>query len=560
MNLTYEQIRKYFELRLDRSIPAREKVAVLCPFHSDSTPSATIFLSGNGGFNCNGCQIKGNTFQFEARYSNCDFDTARKNIAEITGADLDAAGSAGRCTGVYDFRKADGSIAFQKRRYARPDGSKTFRIYRPEGNGWRDGLSDDTTRVPFNLPQLVTANLVLVAEGEKDCETLAQVSPWPERPDLRIAATTNFEGAWQPGQAPKWLECYSRYFAGKVVIVFEDNDDAGRAWADHVCASVHPVAEMVRRVTFRDMAPKSDVSDWMQEHTVEDLRKLIIGANTWKPQSEEASNRELFVGFADFCTQSSEQIQWLVQSVIQRGANGFIAASPKGSKSFCSADLAISLATGLPWLDFPVPQPVKVGIVSREDNAELTSWRLQHLMRGKELNAVQMGMLERNLYINTRRQTPTLMLDNEEELNELIAETKKRGLEFLVLDVFNILHSADENDNSQMASVLRHCRRIQTETGAAVGIIHHYNKDTAGSITGRLRGASAIAGFAEWIIGISMHDEDTRIRKMEFESKAGAPEPIYFGISAEEGQPARIQRIAIEAGMSRNTRVSKGVN
>src|ERR1035437_716796 len=106
MNLTFDQIRKYFETRLDRSMPPREKVAVLCPFHSDSTPSATVFLNGNGGFNCNGCQVKGNTFQFEARFSNCDPDTARKNIAEITGADIGAAGSIGRCTGVYDFRKA----------------------------------------------------------------------------------------------------------------------------------------------------------------------------------------------------------------------------------------------------------------------------------------------------------------------------------------------------------------------------------------------------------------------------------------------------------------------
>lgn len=116
MILTFDQIRKYFETRLNRPLQAREKIAVLCPFHDDRTPSATVFLSGNGGFNCNGCQVKGNTFQFEARRSNCDMETARKNIAEITGADLGAAASIGRCTAVYDFRKADCTMAFQKRR------------------------------------------------------------------------------------------------------------------------------------------------------------------------------------------------------------------------------------------------------------------------------------------------------------------------------------------------------------------------------------------------------------------------------------------------------------
>jgi hypothetical protein len=228
MNLTFEQIRKYFEVRLDRSIP-REKVAVLCPFHPDKTPSATVFLSGNGGFNCNGCQAKGNVFQFEMRFSGCDLETAKTNIAELTGAAQSSAGEL-TCTAVYDYRKADATIAFQKRRYVAGDGSKTFRVFRPDGRGWSSGLVEETPRVLYNFPSLVTANLVLVAEGEKDCETLTAETLWPERPDLRVAATTNYEGAWKPGQAAKWLPQYAPMFAGKQVVVFEDNDEAGSAW------------------------------------------------------------------------------------------------------------------------------------------------------------------------------------------------------------------------------------------------------------------------------------------------------------------------------------------
>ena len=566
MNLTYDQIRKYFETRLDRALPAREKVAVCCPFHDDRSPSATVFLSGNGGFNCNGCQVKGNIFQFEARISNCDPDTARKNIAEITGADLGAAGSIGRCVAVYDFRKADGTIAFQKRRYQTAEGKKTFRIYRPEGHGWRDGLAEDTPRVLYNLPQVITANLVLLAEGEKDCETLAQVSPWPERPDLRIATTTNFEGAWQPGQAPKWFEGYSKFLAGKTVIVFEDNDDAGRAWADHVCNSVHPFAEAVRRVTFRDMPPKSDVSDWMQQgHSVDELRKIITGAPLWRPAAETGKGRTVFVDFPEFVTSTTDQIDWMLAGIIERGSNGFIAAPPKGSKSFTATDLALSLATGSSWLDFAVPRPVRVGIVSREDNPHLTAWRLRSLMTGKGLNLVQQQMLEKNLYINTRAQTPGLMLDNEDEVNELLTAIKAHRIEFVLLDVFNVLHAADENDNTEMRKVLNQCKRIQDESGAAIGILHHYSKDLGSSnITQRLRGASAIAGFAEWMIGITMADEDMRVRRMEFELKAACPpEPIYFHIKAPEGEPAKISRVTYQPAArteSHGNRSQRGVN
>ena len=58
-------------------------------------------------------------------------------------------------------------------------------------------------------------------------------------------------------------------------------------------------------------------------------------------------------------------------------------------------------------------------------------------------------------------------------------------------------------------------------------------------MTQRLRGSSAIAGWAEWLIGISMADQDTKTRCMEFELKAAQPQdPIHYriestGVSAE---------------------------
>ena len=77
MQLNFEQIRLYFERRHPgQRIPAREKAPVRCAFHSEDTPSCTLFLDGNGGFNCHACGAKGNLFQFEARFSSCSLDQA----------------------------------------------------------------------------------------------------------------------------------------------------------------------------------------------------------------------------------------------------------------------------------------------------------------------------------------------------------------------------------------------------------------------------------------------------------------------------------------------------
>ena len=86
-----------------------------------------------------------------------------------------------------------------------------------------------------------------------------------------------------------------------------------------------------------------------------------------------------------------------------------------------------------------------------------------------------------------------------------------------------MLHAADENDNTQMRAILRQLTSIQSQTGAGIGVVHHFNKAETGGLTQRMRGASSIAGWAEWLIGISMADDEMKIRRMEFELKASQP-------------------------------------
>jgi len=531
MNLTADQIHAYFETRLGRSLPHREKIAVKCVFHDDGNASATVFLSGNGGFNCQSCCAKGNTYQFESRFSKCDMDTAKRNIAAITGATLDSAGSKGPCTAVYDYRSTNGSIVMQKRRYEPAGEKKTFQILRPNGNGWTYEGVPQESKVLYNLPDLVTCNVALICEGEKDCGTLDALTLFADRPDLRVASTTNSEGAWQPKHAPKWLTQYSPYFAGKMVIIFEDNDESGRVWADYVALQVYPFAHSVRRVAFPELPEKGDVTDWMADHTAEELQKRITSAPAWHPSLDAPPTREMLIPATRFSKHAEDEIDWLVKGVIQRGASGFIAANPKAGKSWVALDMLISLATTCPWMDFEIPRAIRCGYVSREDGANLTAWRFRQLLNGKRDGKPE--LIEQNLYINSRRETPQFFLDCEEDVQELISDIKRLSLEFVMLDVFNRIHTADENDNQAMSAVMAQVIKLSTVSGASIGIVHHYSKSTEGNMTQRLRGAGAIGGFAEWQIGVAMAEQERKIRMMEFETKAAEPEePIYFQIQS----------------------------
>lgn len=398
-------------------------------------------------------------------------------------------------------------------------------------------------KVLYNLPGVITANMVAITEGEKDADNLRNaLTPVLARefPNTRFATTTNFDGAG------KWSPDYSRYFTGKHVLIFGDNDEIGRKHALNVAASVFPYARDVRVIALPGLPEKGDISDYLQTHSGGDLLIEIAKTSRWEPPKSK-----LLVPAPQFLATVSADVDWLVDGVIQRGSNGFFCALPKVGKSWAAVDLALSLALGMPWIGFAVPSAVKTALITREDNPALTKWRMRHLLEGKGRT---MADIEGRLYVNSREQSEEFRLDKPELLAGMIAGLKELKPEFLILDVFNVLHCADENDNTEMRAVLEQLNILQREVGCSIGVVHHFNKTAEGSMTQRLRGSSAIAGWAEWLIGIEAVPSEPHNRKMQFELKAAStPDPICYRVNTDEsGRATVIERVEWDPEKSGN--------
>jgi len=517
VNLTPAQKRCYFEARLSgQRFPVTGRdVNVRCPFHSDKAASLSINVE-KGVWKCHAGCGQGGPVEFEKLLSNCDVPTAMANISEVCGLQNRPMFNS-EPEAIYKYLDEDRKELFEKLRYA----PKRFSQRARGADGqWVYSLAD-VRKVLYNLPEVITANAVAIVEGEKDANNLKAFGEAlsKEFPGTRFAATTNFDGAG------KWKPEYSPYLAGKHVVIIPDNDSPGEEHARTVAASILSYARSVRIVNLPGLDLHGDVSDYLQTRQPKDLIAEIKKTPHWKPQPGN-----LLIEAPHFLTSSSPEIDWLVDEVIQRGANGFICSLPKVGKSWLAADLALSLALGLPWVGFDVRRPIKVALITREDNPALTRWRLDRLLTGK--NRLKTELAER-LYVNSREQSPEFRLDKAELFAPMIAELKIVQPEFVLLDVFNILHSADENDNTEMRQILELLNRLQREVGCAIGAIHHFNKSIEGSLTQRLRGSSAIAGWAEWLIGVEA--VDSHIRKMQFELKAAeSPEALCYRINGEK--------------------------
>lgn len=120
---------------------------------------------------------------------------------------------------TWNYLNADGSPAFDIMRFhcKWDDGEETtkdFKVKYWDNTGkeiWKKPLSI----VPYNLPGILQNDIIYIVEGEKDADTLISHG---------LCGTT------APFGAGKWPDdkIFNEYFEGKNIIIFPDNDPAGR--------------------------------------------------------------------------------------------------------------------------------------------------------------------------------------------------------------------------------------------------------------------------------------------------------------------------------------------
>src|ERR1039457_6342141 len=143
----------------------------------------------------------------------------------------------------------DGSLLSEVIRYAHPNGEKAFRQRRPDGCGGFTWNLDGIERVPYRLPELLKAETVYLAEGEKDVHTL---EGWG------LAASCNAGGSGNSHLYAGWAD----YFHDRHVVILPDNDEPGRKHAAAIAAALLSVAASVRIVELPGLPAKGDVTDW----------------------------------------------------------------------------------------------------------------------------------------------------------------------------------------------------------------------------------------------------------------------------------------------------------
>jgi putative DNA primase/helicase len=486
--------------------PRGKGYSAKCPSHDDQRQSLSIDAGRDGSLllHCHaGC-----SFEEILRAAGLDRAATRGSLVSSGGSVPNRAPTRlpQRESAVYRYEDEAGSRLYEVVRFE----PKDFRPRHYDSGGrvvW--GLNGQR-RVWYNLPAVLRARdegeLVIVVEGEKDCESLN---------GLGLVATTIAGGANAPVPHDT-----PRAFAGAHVVLIPDNDLPGRGFAERVGRSILPVATSVRLVDLPGLHLKGDVSDWLAAGgSPDELRSLIEEARSFTASGTIASGPSEETPGVDTarspgCRVESvclsdvrpEVVTWLWPGRVPWGKLTVLEGDPGVGKSTLALQIAAHVSSGrslLPGTEALDPSTVLLLPSFEDGTADTVVPRLQ--AAGADCSRIH--ELRGVAYSGAAHSTP-LSLPNDVEV--LRDEIQSRGARLVLIDSLTTSLSAgtDPYKDMDVRKALAPLARVAEETGAAVVVIRHFTKSGRGNAVTAGGGSVAISGVARVVLQVHKAPDD----------------------------------------------------
>jgi hypothetical protein len=317
--------------------------AATCPAHDDRRASLSIGRGDDGRWllRCHvGCELQAilDKVNLQTRDLFPEPHTTTKKTIVAT----------------YDYVDEAGAVLYQAVRYS----PKDFKQRRPDGHGGWIWTLGKVRRVLFGLPALTGQKVVYIPEGEKDVLALRA---------LGLTATCNAAGA------AKWTADYTAQLTAagvESVAILPDHDEPGRQHAETIARSCHAAGLQVKIVSLPDLAPKGDVSDWLNAgHTKDQLIALVKATPLYAPSGtddDQRTERGRVVRLTPASTITPRPVRWLWDGRLALGTFNLLGGREGIGKSIVECTLAADITRGrLPGIY--TNRPRSVAIAATED-------------------------------------------------------------------------------------------------------------------------------------------------------------------------------------------------
>lgn len=199
----------------------------------------------------------------------------------------------------------------------------------------------------------------------------------------------------------------------------------------------------------------------------------------------------------------------VVEGLIFAGTGCIIAGPPGIGKTWISLDLALSVASGQPFLDRFKTTQGPVLIIDEEGHAYGNYSRFSMLVNGKDLR-VPISDIDLRLAIGKG-----IRLDTDTGISTVRRLVERYRPSLVIADALVRFHGSDENSSSDMARFFAISKTLMANYGCAVCFVHHTRKPAitdVGDVADLMRGSGEIRAWPDTIMVVRRGSDATELR------------------------------------------------
>lgn len=367
---------------------------------------------------------------------------------------FEAKTNGGKIVTVYKYQNAEGNIPYEKERLE----PKAFRFKRIV-NGKTVYNLKGISLVPYRLPYWKDASSVIICEGEKDADALAE---------LRFNSTSGPFGAgsW-PGELTKW-------FKDKTVYIAYDVGEEKNALK--VAETLQGTASEIRICNLgNDLPVEFDISDLLDTIPQENpqrrtaqirlIQDLLKNAQVYFP----AEKSGVFIGsLENFLDHKVPKDDPLIGSLVFRGGLTGIGGVKGSHKSFFVNQLALSFASGWPFLGFPTENAGKVLLIQQEVSLGFNQERLRKMQ-------IYGNFKTEGRFFPITTTGKQLKIVRKDDLKQIKMWLKEYEPDILILDPLSSFNEAEENTSRDMGRIVNVFCELKSEFNIGLIFAHHFS-------------------------------------------------------------------------------------
>lgn len=235
-----------------------------------------------------------------------------------------------------------------------------------------------------------------------------------------------------------------------------------------------------------------------------------------------------------------EDPEWLVDGVIPLNALAALYGQPGDGKSFLALDLALCVASGLPWQGHTVPTKGYVVYVSAEGSGGLkkrvAAWLAHHGLTGTLVGAVAAHFLLSAISVTPDSQELVDILDKsihpamvESHLEVGLNPNEDIAPLFIIVDTLARCFEGDENQQEDMGNFIKGLDTLRERYNATILVLHHSGKMDRYEP----RGSSSFKGACDVMMQVEKKDKEltlTCTKQKDYEAFA----PMVFELEVVE--------------------------